>query len=61
MGRHANARAWAEYERLQAKSQDEYFEPTEPLSEAERAAEWEEFEGLRDFNADFDRIFGGPR
>jgi len=43
MGKTANARAWAEYERQQNLKQDEYFEPTEMLSEAERAAEFADF------------------
>jgi hypothetical protein len=59
MGQHANQRAWREFERRQNKAQDDYFEADEPLTEAEKASQWEVFEGLRDVNAMFDRIFGG--
>jgi hypothetical protein len=37
MGQHANARAWAEFERLDRLKQDE----AEVLSEEARAAEWD--------------------
>ena len=30
-----------EYERQQNKAQDDYFEPTEPPTEAQRASQWD--------------------
>ncbi|MDR6389174.1 hypothetical protein [Paraburkholderia phenoliruptrix] len=41
MGQHANARAWAEFERLDRQRQDQSFEDEQPQTEAERAAEWD--------------------
>jgi hypothetical protein len=41
MGKHANERAYAEFERRERRAQDESFEPAEPLSEAEKAAQWD--------------------
>lgn len=64
MGQHANQRAWLEFERLDRKRQEESFDPVEPLTEYERAAEWEDFEAFRDdkclreVDTLFDRIFG---
>jgi hypothetical protein len=42
MGQHANARAWAEYERLDRLKQDEQLESDPPLTEEERAAAWDD-------------------
>jgi len=41
MGQHANARAWAEFERLDRQRQEQSFEDEQPLTESERAAEWD--------------------
>jgi ferric-dicitrate binding protein FerR (iron transport regulator) len=41
MGQHANARAWAEFERLDRQRQDQSFEDEPQQTEAERAAEWD--------------------
>jgi hypothetical protein len=35
MGRHANARAWAEFERLDRQRQEESFEAPQPLTDDE--------------------------
>ncbi|MBN3848661.1 hypothetical protein G3N58_17790 [Paraburkholderia sp. Ac-20342] len=42
MGKAANARAWAEFERLDRLKQDASLETETPLTEAERAAEYED-------------------
>jgi hypothetical protein len=42
MGQHANARAWAEYERLDRKRQEESFEAEPPLTEEEKVAAWDD-------------------
>jgi hypothetical protein len=41
MGQHANQRAWLEFERLDRKRQEESFDDEPPLTEFERAAEWD--------------------
>lgn len=42
MGKNANARAWAEFERLDRKRQDESLEIEPPLTEEEKAAAWDD-------------------
>jgi hypothetical protein len=42
MGQHANQRAWAEFERLDRKRQDESFEAEPTLTEEQRAAVWDD-------------------
>jgi hypothetical protein len=61
MGKHANSQTYREWERRQNKAQDDYFESPEPLTEFEKAAEWEIFEGLRDVDAMFNQVFRGGR
>jgi len=64
MGKAANARAWAEYERQQSRKADEYFDDEPPLTEAERASGWDDFDAFRDdkclreVDTIFDRMFG---
>jgi hypothetical protein len=41
MGQHANQRAWLEFERLDRMKQEQSFDDDEPLTEAERASEWD--------------------
>ncbi|WP_027798285.1 hypothetical protein [Paraburkholderia dilworthii] len=41
MGKHANSAAYREWERQQDRKQDEYFGEDEPLTEAERASQWD--------------------
>ncbi|MFL9943680.1 hypothetical protein [Paraburkholderia graminis] len=42
MGQHANARAWAEFERLDRIKQEQSFEAEPPLTEEEKAALWDD-------------------
>jgi len=47
MGKFANERAHREWQRQQDMKQDESFGEDEPLSEAERAADWDQEYWLR--------------
>lgn len=52
MGRHANARAWAEFERLDRQKQEESFNTDAPLSDDELASQaddayWERLDAVR--------------
>jgi hypothetical protein len=52
MGRHANQQAWAEFERLDRKRQEESLDPTAPLTdeELEQIASdeyWERLDAVR--------------
>lgn len=64
MGKHANSAAYREFERLDRQKQEQSFEAEPPLTEYERAAEWENFEAFRDdkclreVDTLFDRMFG---
>jgi hypothetical protein len=42
MGKFANAQAWREYEAKQDREMDSHLDDEPPLSEAERAAEWDD-------------------
>ena len=42
MGKTANARAWAEFERIDRQRQEESFGTEPSLTEAERASEWDD-------------------
>lgn len=42
MGKSANQQAWAEFERLDRKRQDDALEIEPPLTEEERAAAWDD-------------------
>lgn len=42
MGKFANQAAYREWERLQDRKQDAQLDDEPPLSEAERAAEWDD-------------------
>jgi hypothetical protein len=42
MGKSANARAWAEFERIDRQKQDESIEADPPLTEEEKAAVWDD-------------------
>ncbi|HEX8894417.1 MAG TPA: hypothetical protein VF783_13895 [Terriglobales bacterium] len=59
MGQHANARAWREYVAKQDREQEEYFEPSEPLTEFEKASQWDDERWSR-IDAEV-RYFGGMR
>ena len=53
MGKHANQSAYREWERQQDRKQDAHLDPEPELTEAERAAEWDD--------QYFDRIDAYPR
>jgi hypothetical protein len=42
MGKHANSRAYREWERQQDRLQDKHLDDEPPLSEFEKAAEWDD-------------------
>lgn len=63
MGKHANSAAYREWERQQNRKLDEYFGEDEPLTEAERAADWGSLHWERkdDHLAGFHWLFDGYR
>lgn len=42
MGKHANQQAYREFERLDRQRQEQSFEHVSPLTEAERASDWDD-------------------
>jgi hypothetical protein len=63
MGKHANSVAWREYEAKQDRELDAHLDDESPLSEFEKAAEWddERWNRLDDINATFDQVFRAMR
>lgn len=56
MGKAANQAAWAEFERLDRQRQEQSFDTEPPLTEAERAAEWDSDHWTRKDDATTDEL-----
>jgi hypothetical protein len=59
MGKFANAQAWREYEAKRDRELDAHLDPEEPLTEFEKAAEWDDERWQKADYPRTDRHFGG--
>lgn len=59
MGKFANAQAWREYEAKQDRELDKHLDDESPLSEFERAADWDDSRWEKIDYPRTDRHFGG--